>query len=63
MSVNIGHIFVSLFLLFDNASVIMMMVGNQSYRIVRRISYSIFLFGIVWQIISFMIKLRESFEQ
>lgn len=39
----------------------MMMVGNQNYRIVRRVSYSIFLFGIVWQIISIAIKLRESF--
>jgi hypothetical protein len=38
-----------------------MMVGNQNYRIVRRVSYSIFLFGIVWQIISIAIKLRESF--
>jgi hypothetical protein len=41
----------------------MMMVGNPSYRIVRRISYSIFLFGIIWQIIAFIIKLRESFKQ
>lgn len=30
---------------------------------VRRISYSIFLFGIIWQIISYVIKLRESFKQ
>ena len=52
-----------MFLLFDNASVIMMIVGNSSYRLVRRISYSMFLFGIVWQIISFTIKLRESFRQ
>jgi hypothetical protein len=57
----LGHIFVAFFLLFDNVSVIMMMVGNQNYRIVRRVSYSIFLFGIVWQIISIAIKLRESF--
>ncbi len=41
----------------------MMMIGNQSYRIVRRISYSIFLLGIVWQIFSFTLKLRESFKQ
>jgi hypothetical protein len=41
----------------------MMMIGNPSYRIVRRISYSIFLFGIVWQILAFTIRLRESFKQ
>lgn len=61
-SPKVGHIFVSLFLLFDNASVIMMMVGNPSYRLVRRISYSIFLFGIMWQIMAFTIRLRESFR-
>lgn len=60
--INSGNIFVALFLLFDNTSVIMMMVGNPSYRIVRRVSYSIFLFGIVWQIISIAIKLKESFN-
>lgn len=53
----------SLFLLFDNASVIMMMVGNPSYRTVRRVSYSIFLFGIIWQIISMSIVLRDSFGE
>ena len=57
-----GHIFVSLFLMFDNASVVMMLLDNPSYRIVRRISYSVFLIGIIWQIMSFIIKLRESFK-
>ena len=53
----------ALFLLFDNISVVMMILGNSSYRTIRRISYSTFLFGIVWQIISMSIKLRESFGQ
>ena len=57
-----GHIFVSFFLLFDNASVIMMMVGNPFYRIIRRISYSAFLIGIIWKIMAFTIRLRESFR-
>lgn len=39
----------------------MMLVKNSKYRIVRRISYSILLVGIVWQIFSIGIKLRESF--
>lgn len=51
----------ALFFFFDNISVIMMIVGNSRYRTVRRVSYSIFLFGIVWQIMSMAIKLRESF--
>lgn len=50
------------FLFFDNLSILMMILGNQSYRNVRRVSYSIFLFGIIWQIISMAIKLRESFS-
>ena len=41
----------------------MMILGNQSYRTVRRVSYSIFLFGIVWQIISMAITLRHSFKE
>lgn len=52
----------ALFLFFDNISVIMMIVGNTSYRTIRRVSYSIFLFGIVWHCISIAIKLRESFS-
>jgi tellurite resistance protein TehA-like permease len=53
---------VAFFLFFDNISIIMMIVGNDSYRNVRRASYSMFLFGIVWQIVSMAIKLRESFS-
>jgi hypothetical protein len=59
----LGNIFVALFLLFDNASVIMMMVGQPSYRTIRRVSYSIFLLGIVWQLIAMTIVLRHSFGE
>jgi tellurite resistance protein TehA-like permease len=60
---DLGNVFVGLFLLFDNASVVMMMVGQHSYRTVRRISYSIFLLGIVWQLIAMAIVLRHSFGE
>lgn len=59
----LGNIFVALFLVVDNASVIMMMVGQPSYRTVRRVSYSIFLLGIVWQLIAMAIVLRHSFGE
>jgi tellurite resistance protein TehA-like permease len=59
----LGNIFVALFLVFDNASVVMMMLGHSSYRTIRRVSYSIFLLGIVWQLIAMAIVLRHSFGE
>jgi hypothetical protein len=53
---------VGLFLLCDNVSVVMMMVGNPSYRNLRRLSYSIFLIGVLWQLIAIAILLRHSFR-
>ena len=52
-----------LFLLCDNVSVVMMMVGNPSYRNLRRLSYSMFLIGILWQLIAMAILLRHSFTE
>ena len=41
----------------------MMLTDNQRYRVLRRISYSIFLIGILWRIIEMAIKLKISFNE
>ena len=53
----------ALFLLADNASVIMMMTNDTRYRTLRRISYSMFMIGILWRIVEVAIKLKISFNE
>jgi hypothetical protein len=40
-----------------------MICENPYYRIIRRVSYTILLVGIVWEAISIAIRLRQSFSK